>query len=74
MGGEIVETDNIPITINGTDHKAGTYKGRPYKGDAELDAIADDIVILLRTKDLPIWQAKEVLKKASSLIDWEIMK
>lgn len=67
-------TDYIPITINGLDHKAGTYKGRPYKGAAELDAIADSIVTLLRTEGLTIWQAKEVLKKASSLIDWEIMK
>lgn len=67
-------TDYIPITINEVDHKSGTYKGRPYKGDAELDAIADCIVILLRTEGLPIWQAKEVLKKASRLIDWEIMK
>lgn len=74
MGGEIVEKDNIPITINGTDHKAGTYKGRPYKCDAELDAIADSIVTLLRTEGLTIWQAKEVLRKASRLIDWEIMK
>lgn len=74
MGGEIVATDYIPITINGIDHKAGTYKGRPYKGYAELDAIADGIVSLLRKEGLPIWQAKEVLKKASSLIDWEIMK
>lgn len=67
-------TDCIPITINAVDHKAGTYKGRPYKGDAELDAIADGIVILLRTEGLPIWQAKEVLKKASRLIDWEMLK
>ena len=67
-------TDNIPITINGTDHKAGTYRGLPYKGDAELDAIADGIVILLRKEGLTIWQAKEVLKTASRLIDWEIMK
>lgn len=67
-------TYNIPNTINGTDHKAGTYKGRPYKGDAELDAIADSIVTLLRTEGLTIWQAKEVLKTASRLIDWEIMK
>lgn len=67
-------TDNIPITINEVDHKAGTYRGLPYKGDAELDAIADCIVSLLRTEGLLIWQAKEVLKKASSLIDWEIMK
>ena len=74
MGGEIVATDYIPITVNVVDHKTGTYKGRPCKGDAELDAIADDIVILLRTEGLPIWQAKEVLKKASRLIDWEIMK
>lgn len=74
MGGEIVTTDYIPITINGVDHKAGTYKGHPYKGNAELDAIADGIVSLLRKEGLPIWQAKEVLKKASSLIDWEIMK
>ena len=54
MGGEIVATDCIPITINSVDHKTGTYKGRPYKGDAELDAIADGIVILLRTEGLPI--------------------
>ena len=74
MGGEIVATDNIPITINGLDQKAGTYKGHPYKGNAELDAIADGIVSRLRTEGLPIWQAKEVLKKASRLIDWEIMK
>ena len=70
MGGEIVATDYIPITINVADHKAGTYKGRPYKGDAELDAI----VTLLRTEGLTIWQGKEVLKTASRLIDWEIMK
>lgn len=74
MGGEILATDIIPITINGTDHKAGTYRGLPYKGDAELDAIADGIVILLRKEGLTIWQAKEVLKTASRLIDWEIMK
>lgn len=74
MGGEILATDNIPITINGADHKAGTYRGLPYKGDAELDAIADGIVILLRKESLTIWQAKEVLKTASRLIDWEIMK
>ena len=74
MGGETVATDDIPITVNWTNRKSGTYKGRPYKGDAELDAIADGIVILLRTEGLPIWQAKEVLKKASRLIDWEIMK
>ena len=67
-------TDYTPITINGFDHKAGTYKGLPYKGDAELDAIADGIVILLRKEGLTIWQAKEVLKTASRLIDWEIMK
>lgn len=67
-------TDNIPITINGLDQKAGTYKGHLYKGNAELDAIADGIVSLLRKEGLPIWQAKEVLKKASRLIDWEIMK
>lgn len=74
MGGEIVATDYIPITINEIDHKAGTYKGRPYKGDAEMDAIADSIVTLIRTEGMTIWQAKEVLKKASRLIDWEIMK
>ena len=51
MGGEIVATDNIPIVI---DAKAGTYKGHPYKGNAELDAIADGIVSLLRKEGMPI--------------------
>lgn len=67
-------TDYIPIEINATSHKPGTYKGRTFKGDAELDKIAERVIALLRVEGLPIWQANEVLKKASSLIDWETMK
>lgn len=55
-------------------HKGGTYKGKSYKGDAELDSIAEKVVELLRWENLPIWQAKDVLKKAVSLMDWELLK
>lgn len=66
---------NYPnLEIDWSSYKAGTFRGRPFKGDSELDEIAKRVVALLRVENLPIWQSKEVLKKASSLIDWEVLK
>lgn len=72
--GRELSEDLSSIASNGAYHKSGTYKGRAFKGDAELDAIEESVCLRLRTEGLPIWQAKEVLKKASHLIDWEVLK
>ncbi len=53
---------------------SGVYKGRHYKGDEELDALADKVIALLRPEGLLVWQEKEVLKKALQLVDWETLK
>ena len=55
-------------------HPPGTYKGRIYKGDEELGRIADKVVELLCVEDLPIWQAKEVLKLAGNALEWQTLK
>lgn len=55
-------------------HEPGEYKGRPFKGDDALDLLAETVVAQLRSQNLPIWQAKDVLKRASRLLDWETLK
>lgn len=55
-------------------HEPGEYKGRPFKGDDELDLIAEAVVDQLRSQNLPIWQAGDVLKRAIRLLDWETLK
>lgn len=55
-------------------HEPGEYKGRPFKGDDELDLMAEGIVAQLRSVNMPIWQAKDVLKRAIRLLDWELLK
>lgn len=66
---------NYPnLEIDWGNHKAGTFRGRPFKSDSELDKIAERVIALIRVENLPIWQVREVMKKASGLIDWEVLK
>lgn len=55
-------------------HEPGEYKGRPFKGDDELDSMAEKVVAQLRSGNMPIWQARDVLKRAIRLLDWELLK
>lgn len=55
-------------------HEPGEYKGRPFKGDDELDSMAEAVVAQLRSGNMPIWQARDVLKRAIRLLDWELLK
>lgn len=64
-------SEYVPCT---QEHESGTYKGRAYKGDSVLDALAEKTVDALRAEGLPIWQAKDVLKRAITLMDWEQLK
>lgn len=52
----------------------GTYKGKRYQGDDELDTLAEKIIELLRPEQLPLWQAKDVLTRAKNMLDWEPLK
>lgn len=54
--------------------EAGVFKGKPYKGDKELEEIAGRVIKQLRAEGLPIWQVKEVLGLAESALDWEVLK
>jgi len=49
----------------------GKYKGRIFKSDDDMDELAEKAIDALRAEGLPVWQAKEVLKKAIRLMDWE---
>lgn len=44
-----------------------------FKGKNELKAIAEKVIDLLRREELPIWQAREVLRFADKMPDWEVM-
>ncbi len=46
----------------------------PYVTKTEEDEIAQEIIDLLKTKSLPIWQVKDVLSKAKQLADWQTLK
>lgn len=61
----------VPCT---QENQSGTYKGRTYKGTSELDVLAEKAVDTLRAEGLPIWQAKDVMKRAINLMDWEQLK
>jgi len=45
-----------------------------YKPKEELDGIAQEVLDFLRPKELPIWQVKEVFKRASRFAEYEKMK
>lgn len=66
--------DNIPIQIESTPCKGGTYKGKRYKDGATLNSLAHKMIDQLRSQELPIWQAKSVLQEAIRLLDWETLK
>lgn len=55
-------------------HEAGEFKGRPFKVDNKLDSLAEKVIALLRPEGLTVWQAKDVMKRAINLIDWETLK
>lgn len=45
-----------------------------YEPKAEEEKIAKEVIEFLRPKELPLWQVKEVLAKASSIAEWEKLK
>ena len=45
-----------------------------YAPKSELTPIAQEVLDLLRTKELPVWQVKEILTEARRLADWAILK
>lgn len=55
-------------------HPPATYKGRIYKDDNELGRIADKVVDLLCAEDIPIWQARAVLRLAGDALEWLTLK
>lgn len=42
-----------------------------YIPKTEEDKIAKEVIEFLRPKKLSVWQVKEVLTKASNLVEWE---
>lgn len=45
-----------------------------YVTKGEIPEMAREVLDFLRSKELPIWQVKEVLKEAMRLADWEKLK
>lgn len=45
-----------------------------YEPKEENAALAQEVLDLLRQKELPIWQAKEILNEAIRLTEWQTMK
>lgn len=45
-----------------------------YIPKTEEDIIAKEVIEFLRSKELPVWQVKTVLAKASDLAEWEKLK
>ncbi len=52
----------------------GHRQKRPFKSKDELYLLAEKHVDMLRGEGLPIWQAKEALRFAIELMDWEKLK
>lgn len=45
-----------------------------YEPKDVLDSTAQEVLDFLRPKELPIWQVKEVLMRASRLAEYEKLK
>lgn len=45
-----------------------------YAEKAKIKEIAADVIEVLRTYQLPMWQVKEVLKTAAEQTEWETLK
>lgn len=45
-----------------------------YAPKSELTPIAQEVLDLLRSKELPVWQVREILSEARKLADWAILK
>lgn len=45
-----------------------------YAHKEEMDKIAQEVLEFLRPRHLPIWQVKDVMKRAIRLAEWEKMK
>lgn len=45
-----------------------------YVPKTEEEKIAREVIEFLRPKELPLWQVKEILAKASNMAEWEKLK
>lgn len=45
-----------------------------YVPKTEEEKVAQEVIEFLRPKNLPVWQVKEILAKASNLAEWEKLK
>lgn len=45
-----------------------------YVPKEKVDEIAKEVIDFLRPKELPIWQVKDALIRASKLVEWEKLK
>lgn len=77
--GEYTLIEAIPIRENdrvvGREVKDGHVVARPECATREeLREIGQELLEFLRQKKLPIWQVKEILRRAGTLVDWEPLK
>lgn len=71
--------ESIPIRENnkavGREVKDGHVVARPECATREeLREIVQELLEFLRPKKMPIWQVKEVLRRAGTMVDWEPLK
>lgn len=49
-------------------------KNYTYQSKGKISDIAEEVLDLLGPMGLPVWQVKEVLKKAMELTDWQTFR